>query len=199
MADEEKKKTALEIFNETLQYFLFGTIFFRKGGPTQAGGVPQEAELPKVPAWIVSKFHLLTTEDEQEYDQILDAFNTDPDQQSAFFAFKNRLVAEGYDEDHLRLMLVNLNRDYLNRKDAKKTEIPNSAIEFIRQIVLLDGDYPAQKKLAKEKHFLRKVTRSKRFFLWGREKKLKFLSVFVIYLPVALFIFLYWTLKLIIS
>lgn len=170
------KKTILEILNETFQWLIFGSILLKKGGggPLQAGpGEPTNIEIPGIPAWVMSAFHFLTTEDEQEYVQIIDAAEKDPAKQEKFFAFKNNLVQSGYDEDFMRLMLVNLNRDWLNRKDAKKTDISNSAKIFIEQIILLDPDYVAQKKLAKEKKFLKKVTTFKKLFILSRENKLK--------------------------
>lgn len=185
-AEREKKKSLIEILNETLQWFVFGGLLFKKGAPPQTGPDGQsEIEVPKVPAWIMSKFHFLTTEDEQEYDQIMDRFSSEIIDQNIFFAFKNQLVAEGYDEDFLRLMLVNLNRDWLNRKDAKKTDIPNSAIEFITHIVFLNGNYDFQKKLAKEKKFLKKVSAFKKFFIWSLENRGKTLAILAL-IPVII-------------
>lgn len=170
---KEHKKTALEFLNETLQWLLVGTIISRKGGGQQQMGPDgkPEIELPHVPNWAMNAFHFLTTEDEQEYNQILDRFSKDPDEQMIFFKFKNRLIKEGYDEDHLRLMLVNLNRDWINRKDAKKTDIPNSAVNFIEDIALLDGRYSQQRKLAEEKKFLKRLSLGKKSFLFVSKNK----------------------------
>lgn len=168
----EHKKTALEFINETLQWLIFGGIVLKKGETPKLGadGKP-DIEIPHMPSWAMNAFHFLTTEDEQEYNQILDRFSNDSDEQMIFFKFKNKLVKEGYDEDHLRLMLVNLNRDWINRKDAKKTDIPNSAINFIEDIVLLDGRYSQQKKLAEEKKFLKKISLGKKSFLFVSKNK----------------------------
>jgi hypothetical protein len=194
-SEEGKKKSLLEIMNETLQWFIFGGLLFGKGAnPSQAGpsGAPQ-IEVPKIPAWLLSRIHLLSTEDEQEWDQILDSYDEDPTKQSIFFKFKNTLLDEGFDDDYLRLMLVNLNRDWLNRKDAKKTDIPNSAIIFIKQIVSMDGDYPAQRKLSQEKKFLKKTGGTKKAYLWHQRHKLEtIVGIFI--LPIAFILFLLWLL-----
>jgi hypothetical protein len=205
MADEKNstkkeggaKSPILEKLFELLQWLFLGGLVLKKGGDrpqaTGPGGQP-EIEVPKVPAWIVSKFHLLTSEDEQEYDQIMDRFSTDPEDQMIFFNFKNHLVEEGYDEDHIRLMLVNLNRDWLNRKDAKKTDIPNSAIEFITQIYFLDGDYDAQKRMAKEKKFLEKTSPAKKLFRFAVDYKFEtFVGIFM--LPIGIIELIFWILK----
>lgn len=187
----------LEILNETMQWFIFGGLLFGKNtSSAQAGpgGVPP-IEVPKIPAWLLSRIHLLSTEDEQEWDQILDSYDEDPAKQGIFFKFKNDLLAEGYDDDYLRLMLVNLNRDWLNRKDAKKTDIPNSAIIFIKQIVSMDGDYPAQKKLAQEKKFLKKMGGLKQAYLWHQSHKLETI-LWIILSPFLLIALIYQILNL---
>lgn len=169
----DKKKSLLEIANETIQWLIFGSILSKKGGEGQKLGPDgkPEIEIPNVPSWAMNLFHFLTTEDEQEYNQILDRFSNNPEEQMLFFKFKNRLIKDGYDEDHLRLMLVNLNRDWINRKDAKKTDIPNSAVNLITDIVLLNGSYSKQKKLAEEKKFLKKTSLGKRSFLFVSKNK----------------------------
>lgn len=184
---KEHKKTIIEILNETLQWLLVGSILSKRGGGDQKMGPDgkPEIELPHVPNWAMNAFHFLTTEDEQEYNQILDRFSKDPGEQMIFFKFKNRLVKEDYDEDHLRLMLVNLNRDWINRKDAKKTEIPNSAVNFIEDIVLLNGKYSQQKKLAEEKKFLKKISSGKKIFLWSSKNRAKSIAL-LISIPVVL-------------
>lgn len=179
----EKKKSILEIANETVQWLIFGSILSKKGegGPPAGPDGKPGVEIPSLPAWAMNAFHFMTTEDEQEYDQAMDRFSTSPDEQMIFFKFKNKLVGEGYDEDHLRLMLVNLSRDWINRKDAKKTNIPDSAVNFINDIVLLKSSYVKQKKLAHEKKFLKKISLGKKIFLWATENKGKALAlVFVI-------------------
>lgn len=196
-ATKKEKSPMFEKLFELLQWLFLGGLILKKGGQQQSatgpGGQP-EIEVPQVPAWIMSKFHLLTTEDEQEYNQIMDRFSTNPDDQTVFFKFKNRLAGEGFDEDHIRLMLVNLNRDWLNRKDAKKTDISNSAIEFITQIWCLDGDYDAQKELAKERKFLEKTSQAKIFFKWSREHKLEtIVGIFLV--PLGIIEFIFWILR----
>ena len=188
----DKKKGMLEIANETIQWLIFGSILSRKGeggAPTGPDGKPG-IEIPSVPSWAMNAFHFLTTEDEQEYDQIMDRFSTDPSEQMVFFNFKDKLVAEGYDEDHLRLMLVNLNRDWLNREDAKKTRIPNSAVNFITDMVLLKSSYAKQKKLAEQKKFLKKITLGKKIFLWMIENKGKALALIIATPTVVICLFL---------
>jgi hypothetical protein len=194
-SEDKKRKSLLEILNETMQWFIFGGLLFGKNtSSAQAGpGSVAPVEVPKIPAWLLSRIHRLSTEDEQEWDQILDSYDEDPAKQNIFFKFKNDLLAEGYDDDYLRLMLVNLNRDWLNRKDAKKTDIPNSAIIFIKQIVSMGGDYPAQKQLAQEKKFLKKMGGLKKAYLWHQDHKLEtIVGLFLI--PYAFVRFVLWLL-----
>lgn len=194
---DAKKKTALEFINETIQWLIFGGILFKKGGgPPQMGpdGQP-DVEVPKVPAWIMNAFHFLTKEDEEELVQVLDDFSEKSEDQDIFFEFRKRIVLENYDEDSLRLMIVNLNRDWINRKDAKKTNIPNSARIFLEQLVFLHPDYEAQKEMAIQKGFLEKVTTFKKLFMKAMAHKNRTLLVLILS-PFVIASFIYQILNL---
>lgn len=187
-----EKKFWKRMLEENFQWILIiVSVFLGLRKPLEAGEKGPDGGEP--PRWVYNLFSFIFTIDEQKYVELLDDFSTDVDQQEIFFKFKDDVVAEGYDEDYLRLMMVNVHQDWLNRKDAKTTDIPKSAIIFIEQIVAKNGGYTAQKRIAEEKKFLKKVGGLKQAYLWHKSHKLEtIVGLFLI--PYAFVLFVLWLL-----
>jgi hypothetical protein len=159
--------------------------------PPEAGEKGPNGKEP--PRWVYNLFSFIFTIDEQKYVHLLNDSALNQTQRTAFFKFKNAAVAEKFDEDYLRLMLVNLYQDWLDRKDAKLTDIPKSAIILVEHIASLDGDYAAQKEFAEEMKLLKKVGPLKKAYLWHQSHKLETIVGFFL-IPWAIYQIILWLL-----
>lgn len=186
------KKFWKRMLEENFQWILIAvSILLGIRKPMEVGGKELDGKEP--PRWLAHFFPFFFTVDEKKYTQLLDDFDKNPAKQAVFFKFKDKVVAERFDEEHLRLMMSDHFQDWLDREDEKLTKIPRSAAIFIEQIIALDGNYDAQKKLGEEKKFLKKVGPLKAAFRWSRNHRSETIVGFFL-IPYALVRFVLWLL-----
>ena len=175
---------------------LVGIILGLRQSPKS--GEPSRPGEKQVPNWILSAFPSMTDEDEIEYNLVLSS-NPNKDAIEAMEEFDENIREEGvYDEVKLRVRLVEIRREFLERLNhpAPKDEsggrlnfsvitIKDPVIEIMDRI-LEEETYSTKtfkelferqkriainRKLLEKKHFLKKC------FEWSRENKGKSVAI----------------------
>lgn len=187
-----EKKFWKRMLEENFQWVvIIASVILGLRKPPEAGEKGSNGKEP--PRWVYNLFSFIFTIDEQKYVHLLNDPALNQTQRTAFFKFKNTAVAEEFDEDYLRLMLVNLHQDWLDRKDTGATEIPKSAIILIEHIAFMDENYIAQKEFAEEMKLLKKVGSLKKAYLWHQSHKLETIVGFFL-IPWAIYQIFIWLL-----
>lgn len=203
-----KKLEKAEKFSETLQYIgILGAIVMGLRPPPKPG--EEISGEKQVPGWIISSFPSFTDEDEVEYNLTLSSLPKAS--KSALEKFEENLKIEGiYDEVKLRVLLVKIRREFMERmkNPSKKNEAEHLLFE---KLTLRDAIKDFAKRLSEEEKVVGrtpeetfgaqkkiainlKLIEKKSFLKKCSEHKITTLAG-IILLPIGFFQLLFWLLN----